>query len=85
MAGLSHMLRRAALRPLVVLACTGLFATRALAADASHADERALVPSLSRYLKDWYGAFRKAYWHESHKGPEGGDFFGYWAVEVSSA
>ena len=38
---------------------------------------------LKRYLKDWYGAFRNAYWHDSHKGPEGGGFFGYWAVEVA--
>ena len=38
---------------------------------------------VKRYLKDWYGAFRRAYWHDSHKGPEGGGFFGYWAVEVA--
>jgi len=38
---------------------------------------------LKRYLKDWYGAFSNTYWHEAHKGPEGGGFFGYWAVEVA--
>ncbi len=38
---------------------------------------------VKRYLKDWYGAFKNAYWHDSHKGPEGGGFFGYWAVEVA--
>ena len=38
---------------------------------------------VKRYLKDWYGAFKRVYWHDSHKGPEGGGFFGYWAVEVA--
>lgn len=38
---------------------------------------------VKQYLKEWYGSFRRAYWHDSHKGPEGGGFFGYWAVEVA--
>ena len=38
---------------------------------------------LERYLKGWYGAFSNAYWHDSHKGPEGGGYFGYWAVEIA--
>ena len=38
---------------------------------------------VKKYLNDWYVAFRRAYWNDSHKGPEGGGFFGYWAMEVA--
>ena len=39
---------------------------------------------VKRHLKDWYEALRNAYWHDSHKGSEGGGgFSGYWAVEVA--
>lgn len=38
---------------------------------------------LARFLKQWYGALVDAYWHDSHKGPEGSGFFGYWAVEAA--
>jgi hypothetical protein len=36
-----------------------------------------------RYLRDWYKSFKPAYWVDSHKGPDGGGFFGYWAMEVA--
>lgn len=46
---------------------------------AAGASRDALV---TRYLMDWYGKLKGAYWHDTHKRPDGG-FFGYWAVEVA--
>jgi hypothetical protein len=38
-----------------------------------------------RFLKAWYPAMGSldAYWHNSHKGPGGGGYFGYWSVEAA--
>jgi hypothetical protein len=41
--------------------------------------------ALARYMAGWYKSMADAYWHESHKGPDGGGFFGYWAVEAVGA
>lgn len=38
---------------------------------------------IKTYLKNWYKSLRATYWIDSHKGPKGGGFFGYWAVEVA--
>ena len=46
-----------------------------LAADQSSPAE------MARFLKAWYPALRNVGWHDSHKGPDGGGFFGYWAIE----
>jgi hypothetical protein len=36
---------------------------------------------IKKYLEDWYGALKNAYWIGTHTRADGG-FFGYWAVEV---
>jgi hypothetical protein len=36
-----------------------------------------------RFLKAWYPALQEIGWYDSHKGPEGGGFFGYWAIEAA--
>ena len=40
---------------------------------------------MATFLKSWYPAMGKLkiYWHDSHKGPEGGGFFGYWCIEAA--
>lgn len=38
---------------------------------------------VKNYLEAWYKALKPTYWLDSHKGPKGGSFFGYWAVEVA--
>ncbi len=39
---------------------------------------------LMKYMKHWYTAMRNVYWHDNHKGPDGGGFFGYWAIEAAA-
>lgn len=36
-----------------------------------------------RFLKAWYPGMRKAYWHDAHKGKDGGGYFGYWCFEAA--
>ena len=38
---------------------------------------------MAEFLKVWYPAMKKAYWYESHHGPDGGGFFGYWCIEAA--
>jgi Domain of unknown function (DUF1911)/Domain of unknown function (DUF1910) len=40
-----------------------------------------------KFLKAWYPAMGSldAYWHNNHKGPAGGGYFGYWCVEAAGA
>lgn len=38
---------------------------------------------MARFLKAWYPGLREVGWHDSHKGPDGGGFFGYWAIEAA--
>lgn len=49
---------------------------------ASHAEQTTLF---KKFLKAWYPAMGSldAYWHNSHKGPDGGGFFGYWCIEAA--
>lgn len=51
--------------------------------DAIAANGEARNELVERYLKGWYKALRNTYWVDCHKGPKGGGFFGYWAVEVA--
>ncbi|MGN6529420.1 MAG: PoNe immunity protein domain-containing protein [Burkholderiaceae bacterium] len=51
--------------------------------DAIAADAKSRDALVKRYLKAWYKALKPTYWVDSHKGPKGGGFFGYWAVEVA--
>ncbi len=39
---------------------------------------------LMKYMKHWYTSMRNVYWHDNHKGPDGGGFFGYWAIEAAA-
>ncbi|MBA4109028.1 MAG: hypothetical protein C0487_05500 [Leptothrix sp. (in: Bacteria)] len=38
---------------------------------------------LRQFLSAWYSSRSELYWHDNHKGPDGGGFFGYWALEVA--
>ena len=40
---------------------------------------------MTEFLKLWYPAMKDTYWYESHKGRDGGGFFGYWAIEAAGA
>jgi hypothetical protein len=53
------------------------------AISASPAEQTTLF---KKFLKAWYPAMRSldAYWHDSHKGPDGGGFFGYWSIEAAA-
>ena len=51
--------------------------------DAIAADAKSRDALVKRYLKAWYKALKPTYWVDSHKGPKGGGFLGYWAVEVA--
>lgn len=51
---------------------------------AVRAVEKEAHKELKAYLKSWYGKRTDMYWHDNHKGPDGGGFFGYWALEVAA-
>ena len=52
-----------------------------LAAIDAEAKER---PRLFKaFLDNWYRNMKPTYWYENHKGPGGGGFFGYWAIEAA--
>jgi hypothetical protein len=40
---------------------------------------------MTQFLKTWYKSLKDTYWHECHKGPQGGGFFGYWSIETAGA
>lgn len=52
------------------------------AIDAAPAEQ---VTLFKKFLKAWYPAMGSldAYWHNSHKGPGGGGYFGYWCIEAA--
>ena len=50
------------------------------ALDAAPAAQPAL---LRQFLKHWYKRMSKAGWHDGHKGPKGGGYFGYWCWEAA--
>lgn len=39
--------------------------------------------TIRTFLADWYGHMQEVGWHDCHKGPDGGGFFGYWAIEAA--
>lgn len=53
--------------------------------DAIDASDAARPTLFERFLKSWYPALGKldAYWHDNHKGKDGGGFFGYWCIEAA--
>ncbi|HEX7315413.1 MAG TPA: PoNe immunity protein domain-containing protein [Pyrinomonadaceae bacterium] len=52
------------------------------ATEASAGEREAFV---AEFLRVWYPSMADAYWHESHRGPDGGGFFGYWCIEAAGA
>jgi Domain of unknown function (DUF1911)/Domain of unknown function (DUF1910) len=48
---------------------------------AAEGEQRSVL--IRQYLKAWYKALKNGYWVDSHKGKDGGGFFGYWAVEAA--
>lgn len=51
--------------------------------DATQAAPPARAKLIGDFLRTWYPEMRDAYWHESHRGPDGGGFFGYWCIEAA--
>jgi hypothetical protein len=49
------------------------------------ADPTSRNRSMARFLTAWYPSMYKTYWHDCHKGPEGGGYFGYWCFEAAGA
>jgi hypothetical protein len=43
------------------------------------------LTKIRTFLKGWYKKLDGIGWHDSHKGPEGGGFVGYWAIEAAAA
>ncbi len=39
--------------------------------------------AMRRFLTGWYPSLTKTYWHNCHKGVEGGGYFGYWCFEAA--
>lgn len=54
--------------------------------DATMATDAEKPRLIKTFLNDWYAAMGKlgVYWHDNHKGPEGGGFFGYWCLEAAA-
>ena len=50
------------------------------ATEADPAQQQALLQS---FLQQWYGKMRNADWHNTHLGPDGGGFDGYWCWEAA--
>lgn len=40
--------------------------------------------SIQQFLLSWYKNMKKCYWHNNHKGNDGGGFFGYWCWEAAA-
>lgn len=56
------------------------FSPLLLALDATPYDQ---AVQLGRYMGAWYKKMADTYWHDAHKGPDGGGFVGYWAIEAA--
>lgn len=69
--------RTAGRQPATTLLHPRAYAFLDQAAEKTSADE------VIRFLKAWYPALQEIGWHDCHKGPEGGGFFGYWAIEAA--
>ena len=52
---------------------------------AIDAEEKEQPRLFKIFLEKWYKNMKPTYWHENHKGPENGGFFGYWAIEAAGA
>lgn len=54
--------------------------------EATVVNESEAPKLVSAYLKTWYPSMGQlgVYWHDNHKGPQGGGFFGYWSLEAAA-
>ena len=54
--------------------------------DATMAADSEKLRLIKAFLNEWYPAMGKlqVYWHDNHKGPDGGGFFGYWCLEAAA-
>ncbi len=41
------------------------------------------VRLMRRFLAAWYPGMKPTYWHDNHKGVDGGGYFGYWCFEAA--
>jgi hypothetical protein len=53
--------------------------------DAADAPAGERAGPVAELLRVWYPSLKDAYWHESHRGPDGGGFYGYWCIEAAGA
>lgn len=51
------------------------------AVEAQNPPERERL--MKAFLQRWYASLSKTYWHDNHKGPDGGGYFGYWCFEAA--
>jgi hypothetical protein len=51
--------------------------------DALDAPESKRSTLLVRYVSKWYGKMKRAHWHDTHLGKDGGGYIGYWCFEVA--
>ncbi len=51
--------------------------------DALDAPSEQQPTLVQQFLKSWYTRMSNTGWHDSHKGPGGGGFFGYWCWEAA--
>jgi hypothetical protein len=38
---------------------------------------------LAKFIGTWYAGMKGTYWHDNHKGKDGGGYFGYWCFEAA--
>lgn len=53
--------------------------------DAADAPAGAGAARVAEFLRVWYPSMKDAYWHETHRKPKTGAFFGYWCFEAAGA
>jgi hypothetical protein len=51
--------------------------------DALDAPAEQQAALMQQFLKKWYKRMSSTGWHDAHKGPGGGGFFGYWCWEAA--
>lgn len=52
--------------------------------DAATAAPGQQAGPMRRFLGAWYRNMKPTYWHDNHKGQDGGGFFGYWCWEAAA-
>jgi hypothetical protein len=57
---------------------------RALKDAIEEPNQRDRVRLMQRFLTGWYPSLNKTYWHDNHKGVDGGGYFGYWCFEAAA-